>query len=575
MSNSFFQLETTLPVNIVLALALILLLAFGWLEWKRNVRFLVLRLVAVLVTIVSFTAFLLRPAFLTDSVSGDVILLTPRYAKSVVDSLYRVHPHVKIITAPGAAPYADAERLTNDNEVLDLKDNIRFVAGDGLPEYFLPSAAKFLKGGLPDGIIQLNIPQRIVVNRTASVTGLWNGVAATLALNGPGGKEDSTRVESNQPFALKFKSRQAGKYIYTISIRTEEKSWEEKLPVEVQEPQPVRMLIWQQYPSAETRFLKNFLVEQGHRVVVRTQISKTNFRLEYGNHAQVPVSRITPDLLNNFDLLVLANEASPAANEASIIEQAVQEGLGVLWLPAETEFTKPPFGFTFNKIEPDTAHVTYEGVVTVFPSWPFAGKDKVVPVVANAKRALMGYKSKGAGKTGYSLLAESYPLITNGRPEAYGAMWTRILESVARTHVKTTVIRLQAEFPVYNEEPLELKVISALEAPMILADSIHVALREHPVIDQYWTGTTWLTETGWHQVLSPADSVALNFYSFDAGAWQALRVAKLHQLNKMRLTGSPDIDAGTVRIAYRAIEPIWFFLLFVLAAGFLWLAPKL
>lgn len=569
------QLETTLPVSLVVVLGLAILLVLSWLEWRRKFRFPMLRLVAVFVMVTSLTAYLLRPAFLTEGTSQEIILLTPRYLKTVVDSLHRAHPQYKIFAMQDAEPYANAERLKSDNEVLDLQGNIRFVVGEGVPEHILPDAATFIKGELPAGITQLTLPQRVVANRPYALTGLWNGKAATLVLYGPGGAEDSVRVADSQSFKLKFKSRHAGSYVYAIGIRTEERSWKEELPIEVQEPNPIRVLVWQQYPAAETRFLKNFLIEQGHHVVVRTQISKTNFRVEYGNHAQIPIGRITSDLLNEFDLLILANEANPSTAEGLIIDRALQEGLGVLWLPTESEFTKPPFDFVFTRIESDTAHVTMEEVLSVFPAWPFQMQENVIPVVANARRVLMGYKIQGTGKIGAMLLAETYPLLATGQKEVYGALWTRMLESVARSAINSTVIRLKEDFPVYRNEPITLNVISMLDAPTLWLDSTHVPLREHLVIDQYWNGTVWATETGWRQFLSPADSVVLNFFAFDVGAWQALRVANLHRLNEARLTSDTTQTMEVVNASYKPIDPIWFFLLFVLASGFLWLAPKL
>jgi len=574
MSNSFLQFQTTLPVSLVLIGALVFILVFGWLEWKRKARFLFFRLVALTIMVLSVAAFLLQPAWLVGSNSEDIIVLTPHYTKTSVDSLHKVHPQYKLIVFPGAEPYTGAEGMS-ENEMRDCDLQIRIIAGQGLPNYFLPLSAKFVKGQLPAGIVALHVPRKMQANRTYSVAGVWHGEAALLTLLSPGGKEDSIRVDNNEHFTLKFKSGQAGKYSYTIAIRTEKKLWEEKLPVEVQEPQPVRILVWQQYPSAETRHLKNFLIEQGHEVVVRTQISKTNFRLEYGNYPQISINRITPDLLSEFDLLVLANEANPAATEISGIERAVQEGLGVLWLPAEAEFSKPPFGFLFTKIESDTVHIKQDGVVSVFPVWPAVNKERVVPVIANGQEAWVGYINKGAGKIGYNLITETYPLIVKQRADIYASMWTQIIESLARTANASTVIHIENDFPVYVQEPVPFNVISTNDNPIILSDSVNIPLREHRVIDKYWKSVVWPTQTGWHQLLSPIDSVAMNFYVSDAGGWQALRAATLQRATQMGLTNNSSAGFATENKTYQLINPIWFFVLFVLAAGFLWLAPKL
>lgn len=573
MSDAFLQFEPVVPPSLVWSVALALILVFSGFEVKRHARFKVMRLIAVVVSVISVCAIVLRPSVLTERTSENCMVLTPHYIKSQVDSLHRVHPQYQIVTTSGAAEYPGARQLADDHELLKLTHTIRIVVGDGLPDYYLPEGARYIKGELPTGIVQLKLPHRIISNRKYSIVGLWRGAAASLVLKGPGGKEDSIRLDRNQSFELKFQTRQAGRFEYTIEIRSEDLVREEKLPIEVHEPEPLRVLIWQQYPSAETRFLKNFLIEQDHRVVVRTQTSKANYRLEYGNHKQIPVNRITYDLLKEFDVLILANESSPSASDVASIEQAVRDGLGVLWLPAEAELTKPPLGFVFSQAETDTVQIKWEGSVLVFPTWPVQSKE-VVPVISNASRVLAGYASKGAGKIGYNLLPETYPLLANAKSEIYGALWTRIIESVARVSSKSTIIQLHSQFPVYTNEPVELTVISMLSKPLVRFDSLDVPLREHLVIDQYWSGRAWPVKTGWHQVRSPEDSVTLNFYSFDRDSWQALRATNLQRSNELLLTGNSETVSEAESNTYRTINPVWFFITFLLAVAFLWLAPK-
>lgn len=573
MNSYFLQFEPVVPLSLVLGVAMVLILVFGGLELKRNARFLVWRLIAVFVSVISVCAMVLRPSFLSQGTSDNIIVLTPHYIKSQVDSLHRLYPQHRMVTTAGAEEYPGAERLTDNHAILEFANAIRYVVGDGLPEYYLPMGARYIKGELPTGIIQLKLPERIISNRKYSILGLWNGAAASLVLKGPGGKEDSIRLNRDQSFELKFQTRQPGRFEYTINIRSEDRVWEEKLPIEVHEPEPLRILIWQQYPSAETRFLKNFLIEQNHQVIVRTQISKSNYRLEYGNQQPIPVNRITHDLLKQFDVLILANESTPTTSEFRTMERAVQDGLGVLWLPAEAEISKPPFGLVFTQAETDTVHIKMEGSVSVFQAWPVQSQE-VIPIISNANRVVAGYINKRAGKIGYNLLPETYPLRAKAESEIYGALWTRIIESIARVSMRSTVIRLDSKFPIYTNEPVRLSVISMLDGPKIWHDSLQVPLRESLAIDQYWNGTAWPVKTGWHQVQSPADSVTLNFYSFDRDSWQALRATNLQRSTGMMLTGNTETVSDAESATYRKINPVWFFMTFLLATGFLWLAPK-
>lgn len=566
--SSMIQVSPLVPATVVLIVAILLLTLFGWLEWKRKSRFLIARALALLIAIGSLVAFLLRPSVKTEADSDDVIVLTSGYSKLTADSLKKIYPHFHFLTVAEAERYGTSERVSV-NEVSEQKNQIRFVVGTGLPAYALPdSGFVFLKGKLPQGIIQLNIPPGILTNRTSLLSGVWNGEATTLTLIGPEGRLDSASVKSGESFSLAFTPKQQGKFLFEL----ESGNNREALPLEIHNPVPLRILILQQYPSAETRYLKNFLIDQGHRVVMRTQLSKDNFRYEYGNEGSLSVTRITPEILSKVDLLVLANES--AAKDAGAIATAVRDGLGVLWLPSESEFAKPPFGFEFVKTNLDTARLVLESQAVVLPSWPVVNSSTGASIISNKNQIIAGYKTEGAGKVGYQLVTETYAMVGKGQGKLYGHLWTKVIESLARTSVESSTVRIGNLLPIYPSDPLEIDLITTLQEPELYLDSARLPLLEHALIDGYWSTTGWAIEKGWHQLVSPKDSIARNFFVPSDQSWKALRAANLQKINSVRAHGEL-IQSSVGKESYQPISPLWFFVLFVLAAGFLWLAPKL
>jgi hypothetical protein len=552
---SAIQFNAQVPPSVVITVAVLLFAIFSWLEWKRQARFFYTRLIALLIAILSLMAFVLRPAYSTNADSAGVIVLTPGYNKFSADSLKKIYQHYHVVAA---------EQLDNINQLLAYKDQIRFVLGAGLPAYVLPdSGFNFLAGPLPTGIVQMQIPAKLIANRKASLSGVWNGQLGTITLIGAEGKIDSTTVNAGS-FQLSFTPQQPGKFLYELEIDGKK----ELLPLEIHAPKPLDILILQQYPSAEIRYLKNFLIDQGHRVVVRTQISKNNFRFEFGNRAPVTPTRITAEALSDFDLLVLANES--VALDGVAIKDALRNGLGVLWLPSENELTKPPFGFEFVKVNTDTVQVNFEAQTITLLAWPVnAMKD--FAIVKNKNRVLAGYKREGAGKVGYQLLTETYPMIAKGQSKFYNHVWTNIVETLARISVQTTSIKITNSFPAYPDEPLAIEVLAT--NPDVYLDSTRLPLLEHAVIDDLWSATAWPKEKGWHQLVSATDSVTTNFFIPDFNSWAALRAANLQKATKEKAGGTLKFEAD--RLSYKTISPLLFFVLFVLAIGFLWLAPKL
>jgi hypothetical protein len=115
-----------------------------------------------------------------------------------------------------------------------------------------------------------------------------------------------------------------------------------------------------------------------------------------------------------------------------------------------------------------------------------------------------------------------------------------------------------------------------------MVDSVSPPLREDAVIDNYWTTTFWATQPGWHAVTSLADSITTSFYVSKPEAWQGIRSMNLQTLNRANQSTSvnsmpeqPRVDSADGKVEIKRISPLWFFILFLLSAGFLWLVPKL
>jgi hypothetical protein len=567
------QVEPLIPLWIIVTVSIALTLLFGWLEWKRNTKFLWIRLAAVVIMMLSVLLYLLQPALQRERTTSGVVVLTNNYQAAQADSVRAKNPDFRFLVMPAAAPYLNAQPLTSANEVLDYKDEIKIIAGDGLPTWALPNSGfSFLKGTKPDGIVTLNKPEKIYANRKVNLTGVWNGAATTLVLESPGGIVDSVKVAAGtNSFALSFTPQQTGKFLFSLEASTSKK--EEVLPIEVLPTRSLQMLMLQSYPSAETRYLKSFLIEQGHAVAMRTQVSKTNYRTEFGNRSSINLNRITTELLNEFDLVILANETALTKTDQTVLETAARSGLGLLWLPAAEELQKPLFGFEFSSFADDTAHIQMNNKTIVLPAVAARIKTEV-PSLANARRALSGYNFSGAGKIGVQLLQETYAQLTTGEPEMYSSLWSPLLEALARPTSVATKIKVKNDFPIYVQEPIEIEMLSKQSLPELVVDSVAHPLREDVVIDNYWTTSFWAAQPGWHVVTSPADSTITNFYVFNSDQWQGVNSSALQNLNRAHESAYANESETTV-VETKRISSVLFFVLFLLSAGFLWLVPKL
>ena len=576
--------DPAVPWWVVVMLFVAITILLLWKEWGRKLRFRTLRLVAVFVMMLMLAAILLRP--LTNiSKSSVILLLTPGYKVSQVDSLISSRGNLRIIHTSDAEPYKDSRLLKSFHEVHNLEGGIGFVIGQGLPIHALDLMDKksftYIPSSPPESIVEVSVAEKPKVNRLSSVTGMFRsrfGVHS-IALIGPGGKEDSVTVKGDGKFSLSFTPRQTGKLLYVLSIKDSIGNIrEEKFPVTVEEPSRLKVLLVLSYPSFETTFLKNFVASKGNEIVLRSQLSRNNFNYEYINHATLRFSALTKNVLDEFDLLVIDRQTLQGLSdqESFALKQSIQSGLGLLSLydvapkgKDQTNF----FPFRTFTVNGDTTSIKSGSKRLTLPALPFrvTGDAPLQRVLTNSSGILSGYTLVGAGKIGFQMLQETYRLMLAGDTITYGNLWSPLLERIARSEKQPASVVITSPFPYYADEPISLKMISSEESPILLADSVRIPLSEDVKLDDIWHAKVWASTPGWHTLQT--DGQRLEYYVSESDGWRALAIE--NQMKENRLSSRTQQLAAGTSGEQRMIHPLLFYGTFLIAAGFLWLAPKL
>ncbi|MEJ7644450.1 MAG: hypothetical protein WKF87_07630 [Chryseolinea sp.] len=569
---------------LLISLLSLLTIFFLWLELRRRLKFIVWRCTAVCLSMIAVAAICLRPGY-SVSVTTNILLLTPDYNPSVVDSLLRARPELVTRQIDGATSYKNSQLLTA-TDLEASKQQIAIIAGEGLPTYALDGVGEFQYYG-PDsraGITLLNTPNDIRVNRGHTISGAYNktsGGKVTFYLESPAGKEDSVDLTSMENiFSLSFTPKQNGKIRYRLTVLDSGKTYTEPIPIYVNPPSPLNILIIQGYPTFEVRYLKNFLQRRNHSMAIRYQLSKQIFRYEFVNRKPTALGRISPDLLSQYDLLIVDNEAinNLSPGERSVIRTSIDAGFGVLMLLNKVPqggLTKDIFPFGVTSARRDSAVIKIGSTSYTFPALPIRPRPnpEMIEVTSNASGTLSGYFRARKGHIAFQLLQETYRLVLSGDSLAYGKLWSPLIEQVAKARGSRSAISIGNQFPFYIDEPVSVRVISRDASPRLMADSLAVALIEDPLIDGVWTTTIWHRISGWH-TLATAAGDSLNYYVPQNTEWLSLKKAR--QLLSNRRASNHEQDESQVRTyAEKKYPPIIFYLIFVSATGFLWLAPKL
>lgn len=565
---------------LILLLPLFTLFFLGQ-EWKRNHRFKTIRMIAVVVMMLSTAGIFLKPAYLTED-SSSILLLTPGYSTTKVDSLLKLYPSSQLMHTIQTTSYKNSGLLPYFDLTSSSK-KIRFVVGQGLPQHALDLLEQknfsFIPSSLPEGIISLTIPSISYPSRKNSISGQLNSRHnGWLYLKSPGKTEDSVQFSKGiSDFRLSFASPYPGDFLYTLSVSDSLTNIQnEYVPIHVEQPQTLNILLIQHYPTFESQQLKNFLAKKKHHVVVRNQLSENNFRFEYLNIEPVQVQRLTPKLLDNFDLLIADDKSlqTLSKSEKEILVQSVKSGLGLLNTSPEEKKKKSalfPFETTFTKS--DTAIISIEDHSYNLPAnrTRIAENSDVSITQKNKSGILAGYGLAGLGRIGFQSLRESYRLMLSGDSIAYGHLWTPLLEKVSRPKMNDAKIKIHTSFPWFENDPLNIGVISTTEKVSLNSDGIPLPLQEDVTIDNVWHGRTWAPTPGWHQLTTTESSLSY-FISHD-GSWNSLRIANQIKTNRQVANSHPS-DVEGIK-TYKQISSILFYVFFLAAVAFLWLAPKL
>ena len=355
MNSSWLSVHPVYPVWVIILLIFPLFLFFLWKESQRPHKFRMIRLIAQVLVLISVLGTFFRPMLQKERKSEWIILLTPGFDKIKADSALKANPSAKVFRTQRTEDFLSSITLKSWNDLTEMK-GLGLILGEGLPYFALELVQgehfKFIPAKHPIGINRLILPKKIYPNQTNTIQGTFHAEKPTqLKLESPGGVEDSVMIipKGVDSFSLSFKPKHSGLFTYDITTQVGSgNKHREKIPIHVEQERKLKILFLQKFPTAEVRFLKNYLVQKGHSLALRYQVSKNNFRYEYANLDTRRLDRLTADLIEEFDLVFTDGDVVDqlSSDEKRTLESSIQKGLGVIVLLNDI----PPSGRTINRV---------------------------------------------------------------------------------------------------------------------------------------------------------------------------------------------------------------------------------
>jgi hypothetical protein len=575
---------------IVIALCMLLALCFAWLEYSRtNKRYLPLRIVAVIIATAALACIILPITYNSNVTKTDehkAVLLTEGFD---VDSISGGDSAIFTTDAAIKKAYPKA-KLINGLDELSQTDQLHVYGYglsaaeiaqlDSLPLVFHPSK-------ISAGVIQVNWNGRLKAGEALHIQGVYNNRSAQkikLILRGLNTGLDSLMLPPNVQTSVDLSAipKTTGKVIFNLYADT---ALQGNIPVQIDPVKPLKVLMLSASPDFESKFLKNWLSENGYAVALRSAISKDKFNSEYINIDQFNLDKLSAQTLDRFDVVIgdlsVLNTLSPAESGA-LKQEIADKGLGLIvradstgktsWLQKQFPVDRPsgkepaPASLIINdkkslsKLNYGLAHIVYQ--------------NGTQPLVKTAQdRVLASSAISGSGKVIFTTLNNTFSWMLSGNKVDYSALWSALITKAAR---KEDNVESGIDFlsPPYANEPVALQIAQGKSSPIII-NEVTVASVQNPSVPFEYSLLYWPQAAGW-QSLKQNDQ-ASSWYTYARQDWKTAQDADKIAATKKYANTHKIGDIVTKQIQQKVridVPKIYFYILLLVACTFLWIETK-
>jgi hypothetical protein len=578
-------------IYLVWALCIIMAVLFAWLEYQRaNKRFLLLRIIAVIIAVVALVCIILPIKYnstITQSNQRKAILLTTGFD---VDSLPGIDTSVITLDESIKKAYPKVKLISGLDEL--SKTEPLHIYGNGLTKDELTQLDSipltFHGGKTPEGVSNISWNSKLKAGEALRVQGLYNNTSAQkikLVLTGLSTGLDSVTLPPNAqtPFELSATPKATGKITFTLSADT---TLQGRLPVQIESVNPLKVLMLSASPDFESKFLKNWLSENGYALALRSAISKGKYNSEYINIAQFSLDKLSSSILDKFDVIIgdLSVLSTLGNAESDALKQAVADrGMGLIvradstgrtsWLQKQFPVDMPsgkepaPTLLFINGNKNGSGKLAYGSAHIVF-------QNGTQPLVKTKERILASSALYGSGKIIFTTLNNTFSWVLGGNKQDYTALWSALISKAAR---KNDEVKENVQFsllPVSNE-PVTMQVSQGSSSSISINNEL-IAHAQNADVPFEWDATYRPSSVGWQELKQ--DEHLSSWFAYTQSDWKALQSAekKAATIKYAALhPGSPIVTKQIQQKVLIDVPKIYFYILLLAACTFLWIETKL
>jgi hypothetical protein len=574
---------------IVIIICILLAIGLIWQEAKRaNKHWLVWRIVAIVIACAALACIASPLTYQREINKADehkLILLTAGFD---ADSL--TNKNAKTFTFDEAVKnnYPQAQLITPDE--LNKIDQLH-VYGYGLSDYELQQLNNrplvFHPAKISAGVTSISYNSKLKAGETLHIQGSYHNPLekkVKLVLRGLNTGADSITIQPNAQttFELTTVPKASGRVVYTLLADNDTQG---SLPVQIGPVKPLKVLMLSASPDFESKFLKNWLSENGYSVAVRSAISKDKFNTEFINIAQFPLDRLSPSTLNKFDVVIgdlSVLNALSGAESAALKQEVADNGLGIIvkadsaakssWLQRGFAVDRPsgkepvPSVLIINgkkssaKLSSGSAYISYQ--------------NGTQPLVTNAQNHILANSTiSGSGKIVFTTLGNTFSWVLAGDKADYATLWSVLISKAARKSNDVANEISVFAIPFVNE-PISLHLTNNRQLPINI-NGDNIASSQNLGVPFEWNALYWPSTEGWQSV-SRNKEVSW-WYTYPKTDWTVIQASVKIAVTKRHgdKYAKPIIVTKQIQGLVQIDTPkIYFYILLLAACTFLWIETK-
>lgn len=587
---------------LILSLCLMLLAFLLWKEIGRKNRLSLIARIIASVSAVAALALIALPVTVNrihkNADSSSAIILTDGFHKDSIQSFARQNPGVKLFSVDKSITSAD---FVADLSLLwesPFSISTLHIFGNGLYGHDLERVKKmnlvFHPTPVTNRITSVDWQQTITSGQKLVVQGRFNNASerrVKIILNGFNTNLDSAELSPGQhsTFELATLPKHIDKAVYFLTVLSAGDTIESNpIPINVEIPKPINILLLAESPDFENKFLKNWLADKEYGFAARTYISKNKYERQYVNISSISLGRLTPTLLDKFDVVIAdltELHALPSSDLSNLRSSIEGKGLGLIVKATATRQSAGFYLSSFPLIETRDSiqhTVKLNGGNTPFPS-PLKIQQPVYilnragtePLLTDQHaRTLASSKMLGLGKVIITTIPNSYAWWLSGNKEDFASYWTILLNKAAKKIVSDHAWEQSPGFPRKDFE-MNLRLHNEGERiPELQVSSEALYPHQHPFLPYAWSGRYWPAKAGWRAIISDAEPASWIYIYGDAD-WPGIAAATKSIATKKYAgnNGNNHISKKNESVPVE-IPKIYFMILFMISTAFLWIEKK-